>query len=174
MKCLSEASAAGARKIKGQDAYDRAAILFNTEKMRRGKFGELISGKILKSYVGMLASKAASEDMLVYPKKKQSLKIVKKQSNNAQRKMKRKIVHAVREHQGKKQCYCQAPYGGDRKFDWYDLPQLSKPRLRYLLTQINVSGRSGLSDDNCRKVIEDRWADITTYYKDLPNVDAVV
>ena len=125
----------------------------------------------------MLASKAASEDMLVYPKKKQSLKIVKKQSEsslNAQRKMKRKIVHAVREHQGKKQCYCQAPYGGDRKLDWYDLPQLSKPRLRYLLTQINVSGRSGLSDDNCRKVIEDRWADITTYYKDLPNVDAVV
>ena len=42
------------------------------------------------------------------------------------------------------------------------------------LTQINVSGRSGLSDANCRKVIEDRWADITTYYKDLPNVDAVV
>ena len=55
-----------------------------------------------------------------------------------------------------------------------NLPQLSKPRLRYLLTQINVSGRSGLSDDNCRKVIEDRWADISTYYKKLPNVDAVV
>ena len=128
----------------------------------------------MKSYVGMLASKAASEDMLVYPKKKQSLKIVKKQSNNAQRKMKRKIVHAVREHQGKKQCYCQAPYGGDRKLAWYDLPQLSKPRLRYLPTQINVSGRSGLTDDNCRKVIEDRWTDIITYYKNLPNVDAVV
>ena len=49
-----------------------------------------------------------------------------------------------------------------------------KPRLRYLLTQINVSGRSSLTDDNCRKVIEDRWADIITYYKNLPNVDAVV
>ena len=54
------------------------------------------------------------------------------------------------------------------------LPQLSKPRLRYLLTQINVSGRSSLSVEDGIKVIEDRWADITTYYKDLPNVDAVV
>ena len=29
LKCISEVSAAGAKRIKGQDAYDRAAVLFN-------------------------------------------------------------------------------------------------------------------------------------------------
>ena len=174
LKCMSEATAKGEK-----DVYERASVIFNTDKMRLGKFNELISGKILKSYVGMLASKAASEDTLVYPKKRQLLKIVKKESKsepsiNAQRKMKRKIVHAVREHQGKKQCYCQAPYGGDRNLMWYDLPKLSQPRIWYLLQKINVQGRSSLSLEDGRKVIEDRWTNITTHYKNLQNVDAVV
>ena len=174
LKCMSEATAKGEK-----DVYERASVIFNTDKMRLGKFNELISGKILKSYVGMLASKAASEDTLVYPKKRQLLKIVKKESKsepsiNAQRKMKRKIVHAVREHQGKKQCYCQAPYGGDCNLMWYDLPKLSQPRIWYLLQKINVQGRSSLSLEDGRKVIEDRWTNITTHYKNLQNVDAVV
>ena len=58
--------------------------------------------------------------------------------------------------------------------EWYDLPKLSQPRIWYLLSQINVSGRSSLSVEDGIKVIEDRWADITTHYKNLPNVDAVV
>ena len=48
LKCISEVSAAGAKRIKGQDAYDRAAVLFNMEKMALGKFDELITAKILK------------------------------------------------------------------------------------------------------------------------------